>query len=165
MFRKRAQAGQPVNGCREGLCPFAGSRDSVPCGVWGNAPTVIRALNSKEAAYKGAGSEASLPVTLRFLRSAPSCSFHQLNIVAPSGRDRAACLSNIAACFRKQGISPLRRRPKGFAVALWKPSQCTPMLLDFACCRGNRACGRDKGGFPVAPLPPSAPPLLGVSVS
>ena len=157
MFRKRAQAGQPVNGCREGLCPFAGSRDSVPCGVWGNAPTVIRALNSKEAAYKGAGSEASLPVTLRFLRSAPSCSFHQLNIVAPSGRDRAACFSNIAACFRKQGISPLRRRPKGFAVAPDTPSQRSPMRLDFyrnislRICRCNHAlpqwiCGCLKKG-------------------
>ena len=43
--------------------PLAGSRDSVPCGVWGNAPTVFRAFNFKEAANKGAGSEASLPVT------------------------------------------------------------------------------------------------------
>ena len=32
--------------------PLAGSRDSVPCGVWGNAPTVARATNSKEAANK-----------------------------------------------------------------------------------------------------------------
>ena len=51
--------------------PLAGSRDSVPCGVWGNAPTVLRALNSKEKINKGAGSEASLPVTLRSRRSAP----------------------------------------------------------------------------------------------
>ena len=33
--------------------PLAGSRDSVPCGVWGNAPTVLRPTNSKEAANKG----------------------------------------------------------------------------------------------------------------
>ena len=51
--------------------PLAGSRDSVPCGVWGNAPTVPRATNSKEEVNKSAGSEASLPVTLRFRRSAP----------------------------------------------------------------------------------------------
>ena len=51
--------------------PLAGSRGSAPCGVWGNAPTVPRATNSKEAANKGAGSEASLPVTLRSRRSAP----------------------------------------------------------------------------------------------
>ena len=51
--------------------PLAGSRDSVPCGVWGNAPTVPRSTNPKEAANKGAGSEASLPVTLRVRRRAP----------------------------------------------------------------------------------------------
>ena len=50
--------------------PLAGSRDSVPCGVWGNAPTVSRPTNPKEAANKGAGSEASLPVTLRVRRRA-----------------------------------------------------------------------------------------------
>jgi len=55
----------------KGGFPLAGSRGSAPCGVWGNAPTVPRATNPKEAANKGAGSEASLPVTLRSRRSAP----------------------------------------------------------------------------------------------
>ena len=41
--------------------PLAGSRDSVPCGVWGNAPTVPRPTNSKEAANKGAGRQRSVP--------------------------------------------------------------------------------------------------------
>ena len=57
--------------------PLAGSRDSVPCGVWGNAPTVPRSTNPKEAANKGAGSEASLPVTLRVRRRAPKLLFPQ----------------------------------------------------------------------------------------
>ena len=51
--------------------PLAGSRDSVPCGVWGNAPTVPRATSISNALNKGAGSEASLPVTLRVRRRAP----------------------------------------------------------------------------------------------
>ena len=55
--------------------PLAGSRDSVPCGAWGNAPTVSRATNSKEATNKGAGSEASLPVTSRVLRRASKLLF------------------------------------------------------------------------------------------
>ena len=55
----------------QGAMPLAGSRDSVPCGVWGNAPTVSRQTYSKEVANKGAGSEASLPVTLRVRRRAP----------------------------------------------------------------------------------------------
>ena len=51
--------------------PLAGSRGSAPCGVWGNAPTVPRATSISNALNKGAGSEASLPVTLRSRRSAP----------------------------------------------------------------------------------------------
>ena len=57
--------------------PLAGSRDSVPCGGWGNAPTVPRPTNSKEAANKGAGSAASLPLTLRVRRRAPKLLFPQ----------------------------------------------------------------------------------------
>ena len=57
--------------------PLAGSRDSVPCGVWGNAPTVPRPTNPKEVANKGAGSEASLPVTLRVRRRASKLLFPQ----------------------------------------------------------------------------------------
>ena len=51
--------------------PLAESRGGASGGVWGNAPTVFRALNSKEATNQGAGSEASLPLTLRSRRSAP----------------------------------------------------------------------------------------------
>ena len=43
--------------------PLAESRGGASGGVWGNAPIVFRALDFKEAANKGAGSEASLPVT------------------------------------------------------------------------------------------------------
>ena len=57
--------------------PLAGSRDSVPCGFWGNAPTVPRATSMPNALNKGAGSEASLPVTLRSRRSAPKLLFPQ----------------------------------------------------------------------------------------
>ena len=60
----------------QGAMPLAGSRDSVPCGVWGNAPTVSRQTYSKEVANKGAGSEASLPVTLRVRRRAPQAALH-----------------------------------------------------------------------------------------
>ena len=74
----------------KGGFPLAGSRDSVPCGVWGNAPTVSRATNFKEALNKGAGSEASLPVTKK-----PS-KYSSSNM----GGDR-------------------RRRPEGDRKALW----------------------------------------------
>ena len=49
----------------------------LPCGVWGNAPTVPRPTKPKEVTNKGAGSEASLPVTLRVRRRAPKLLFPQ----------------------------------------------------------------------------------------
>ena len=104
MFRKRAQAGQPVNGCREGLCPFAGSRYSVPCGVWGNAPTVIRQTYSKGEVKQSRGSEASRAQTSRVLRRAPQAALFNVYAVSRRWRDRTACLSDMAACFRKQGF-------------------------------------------------------------
>ena len=36
----------------KGQLPLAGSRDGVPCGVWGNAPTVPRQTYSKEEVNK-----------------------------------------------------------------------------------------------------------------
>ena len=66
----KARPTQSRKGVKGGF-PLAGSRGSAPCGVWGNAPTVPRPTNPKEASNKGAGSEASLPVTLRSRRSAP----------------------------------------------------------------------------------------------
>ncbi len=137
----------------KGQLPLAGSRDSVPCGVWGNAPTVFRALNSKGVANKGAGSEASLPVTSRVLRRAPKLLIRLTVLCRAKWRDQTACLSDVAGLFRKQGNSPLRRRVGGFAVAPDTPSQCTPMRLDFHRCRGNRACGRESGALRSPPTP------------
>ena len=76
----RAKHGEETNsiarmGVQRVEDPLAGSRGSAPCGVWGNAPTVPRPTNSKEAANKSAGSEASLPVTSRVLRRAPKLLF------------------------------------------------------------------------------------------
>ena len=59
-----------------------GQGAELPCGVWGNAPTVARATNSKEAANKGTGSEASLPVTLRSRRSAPKLFYPTCRILS-----------------------------------------------------------------------------------
>ena len=71
--RGRSMKARPTQSRKgvKGQLPLAGSRDSVPCGVWGNAPTVPRATSILNALNKGAGSEASLPVTLRVRRRAP----------------------------------------------------------------------------------------------
>ena len=99
----------------KGQLPLAESRGSASGGVWGNAPTVSRATSPKGKSNKGAGSEASLPVTLRVLRRAPkllirptvlcrakwarpnclpfrhSWSFPQAGDFAPAGASRGLC--------------------------------------------------------------------------
>ncbi len=153
----RAQAALPVNGCREGLCPFAGSRDSVPCGVWGNAPTVIRQTYSKGEVKQSRGSEASRAQTLRFLRSAPQAALFNVCAVSRRWRDRTACLSDMAACFRKQGFRACGRESGALRSPPDTPSQRSPMRLDFyrnislRICRCNHAlpqwiCGCLKKG-------------------
>ena len=47
----------------KGQLPLAESRGGASGGVWGNAPTVPRATSMPSVLNKGAGSEASLPVT------------------------------------------------------------------------------------------------------
>ena len=96
------------------VCPLQGQGSELPCGVWGNAPTVFRALNSKGTVNKGAGSEASLPVTLRFLRSAPPSCFPQRAAHCRAKWARLTCCSaRYSSSFPQAGISPLRRRQGG----------------------------------------------------
>ena len=97
------------------VCPLRGQGAELPCGVWGNAPTVGRVTISKESANKGAGSEASLPVTLRSRRSAPQAALSTLlHIVAPNGRDRPS---------RAARKSSRTRRPAAF-ICLIHFAQC-----------------------------------------
>ena len=121
---------------REGVkggFPLAGSRGSAPCGVWGNAPTVPRPTNSKEAANKSAGSEASLPVTSRVLRRAPKLLIRLTVLCRAKWRDRTAWLPVIAGLFRKQGISPLRRRGGGNENRRSLRSPPTPLRSAHPC--------------------------------
>ena len=104
----------PLQGQGEGLRPFS----SVPCGVWGNAPTVPRPTNSKEAANKGAGSEASLPVTLRVRRRAPKLLFPQdsvknrknLRNTAAFRRKKDAYIDEVTSSV--QSLAPSAAQPR-----------------------------------------------------
>ncbi len=86
-----------ISPCRVkgGLRPFS----SVPCGVWGNASTVPRATSISNALNKGAGSEASLPVTLRVRRRAPKLFF------SPRFREEPKKLPSRKQFFGKAGDS------------------------------------------------------------
>ena len=119
--------------------PLAGSRDSVPCGVWGNAPTVPRATSMPNALNKGAGSEASLPVTLRVLRRAPKL------LYPPLAHCRAKWARPTCWSCPQAGVSPLRRRRGGNENRRSLRSPPTPLrsappcnwILIAACENGN----------------------------
>ena len=111
----------------KGQLPLAGSRDSVPCGVWGNAPTVPRATSMPKALNKGAGSEASLPVTLRSRRSAPELLFPQDSVknqkvkqAKCAGREKNRVLAHFY-CMKKE--KPLMQLPLIFAYFSMDSSQ------------------------------------------
>ena len=89
---------------------------SVPwcaLGFWANAPTVPRPTNPKEAANKGAGSEASLPVTLRIRRCAPKLLFPTPMLCRARWARPCSWSFKHSWSFPQAGVSPLRRRPKG----------------------------------------------------
>ena len=131
---------------REGVkwqLPLAESRGSASGGVWGNAPTVPRQTYSKEEVNKGAGSEASLPVTKKPCNTAQSAweataegvqraigkpsgsySFYHYNRKVNSGSAKS---SLTFYCCR--GISRLRVRPKGMKTN----EVCDRPLETFGC--------------------------------
>ena len=132
---------------------LAGCRDSVPAGVWGNAPTVPRPTNPNEAANKGAGSEASLPVTLRFRRSAPKLLFPTSVLCRAKWARPCSWSYNQSCSFAQAGVSRLRARPKGNENRrslrspfgnLRRRNFWGCLRLDFYRCRKNRACGRES---------------------
>ena len=106
-----------------------GQGAELPCGVWGNAPTVPRATSMPNALNKGAGSEASLPVTLRIRRCAP-------NLLYPL----------LAHCRAKWA------RPDCWSC---DHSDSSPQAEDFASAEATRGqWKRTKSA--IAPLTPSA---------
>ena len=99
----------PLRRVKGGLRPFS----SVPCGVWGNAPTVPRVTIPKKKTTKGAGSEASLPVTSRFLRSAPKLLFPTPMLCRARLARPCSWSFKHSWSFPQARVSPLRRRQKG----------------------------------------------------
>ncbi len=115
--RKRDQLNRE-KGSRGDFVPFrlslAGCRDSVPAGVWGNAPTASRATTQKEnssVAALVAGSEASL----------------RSNFARPQTRPQAA-LSNNRAVSRQMGATdPYATRRN----LLFIPQNCSFLIANY----------------------------------
>ena len=99
-----------------------GSRGNAPCRVKGQRPLWGLGQRPNCSAgdqfkgnrhNKGAGSEASLPVTLRVLRRAPKLLFPPLAHCRASWARPNSMTADHSWSFPQAGVSPLRRRPKG----------------------------------------------------
>ena len=142
-----------------GNSPLRGQGAELPCGVWGNAPTVPRATNSKEKVNQGAGSEASLPVTLRVLRRAPKLHIRPLAYCRAkwarpscwcrrhSGAVKQACFLPQAGDFASAEATRGQMETNEVCGCPLDPFALHIFILDFYRCRGNRACGRDQRAF------------------
>ncbi len=134
----------------KGRCPLR-SPEAAPLVGFGATPQLFRVKpTQRKKSTKAQAAKRPCPKLCASSDAPPSCSFDQLCCVAPNGRDQTAWLPVIAGLFRKQGISPLRRRPKGFPIALWKPS--APPLLGLIHLDDNRSVSWRKPN-----CPPSAP--------
>ena len=131
-YGKCTQAGAPKKG--QGTMSLAGSRGGAPLWGLGQRPNSFSGAQLQESRQQGAGSEASLPVTSRSRRSAPKL-LYPTSMQCRARWARPDCLtSDHSWSFPQAEISPLRRRPKGFPIALWKPSVRTlPCGFPLAC--------------------------------
>ena len=108
--RGRSMKARPTQSRKgvKGQLPLAGCRDSVPAGVWGNAPTVFRALNSKEEVNKR-----------RRQRSVPASNF-----ALPQERPQAALPQD--SVKNKKGRSHHEERPFALLFTFSAFSDCCP---------------------------------------
>ena len=144
----------------KGQCPLWGQGAKLPCGAWGNAPTVPRATIILNALNKGAGSEASLPVTLRVRRRAPKLLCPQLAYCRAKWARPSSWSYNQSCSFAQAGVSRLWARPKGNENrrSLRSPfgnlRSAHPCFLIFIVAGGTAPAGATRGlcGRPLDPF-------------
>ena len=154
-----SKPGSQSMGVERGFAPSQGQGTASLVG-FGATPQLFRVKPiQREKSSKVAAAKRPAPKLRASSDAPPSCSFQRLCCVAQMARPN--CLSFRHGClFPQAGISRLRARVGGFAVAPDTSSQCTPMFLGLYRCRGFRLCGGDKGRrkqtkSAIAPLTPS----------
>ena len=131
---------------------LAGSRGGAPLWGLGQRPNCSLSDQFQGKSQKGAGSEASLPVTSRVRRRAPKL------LIRPLAHCRAkwARPTSIERRFRcwsfsLQGILRLRTRQGTFRLPL-DPFGLNTSILDFIRCKGNELPQKSKKTHPDNPL-------------
>ena len=117
--------------------PLAGCRGGAPAGAWGNAPTVPRTTGMPNALNKGAGSEASLPVTLRVRRRAPKLLFPSTQHC----RTKWARPTSMGEGFLSMLVFFIAgEKRRAYPAATENPGSRWTIVL--VCCRGCYAVGK-----------------------
>ena len=131
-----------------GNSPLRGQGAELPCGVWGNAPTVPRVTSMLNALNKGAGSEASLPVTSRIRRCAPQLAPPTPRTLSRQmGATEYQSFPIILTLLKCRDFATVEAT-RGLPLAPSPPSTCPPhvscffLLLAFSCGRRIRTVGR-----------------------
>ena len=141
----------------KGPLPLAGSRDSVPCGVWGNAPTVGRATSLSNTPNKRCrqrsvpASNFARPQTRPQAAHSTNCAVsRQMGAtVLLVGKSKLVFIASrgFRACGRESGAlrsppTPLRSAHPCFLVFI--------VAGDFASAEASRGlCGRPRHPFAV----------------
>ena len=106
-------------------------------------------LNALNPAALVAGSAASLRSNFARPQTRPQAAFPTTCTLSrqmgATDQHREKSFSLGAGLFRCREISPLRRRPEGFAVALWTASPTLPCFLIFIVAEGIAPAGATKG--------------------
>ena len=138
--RKRGQGGNS---------PLAGSRGGAPLWGLGQRPNCCSSNPLKKRSQQGAGSEASLPVTLRLRRCAPQLALPTPRTLSRQmGRDRVSVISYFIMLLLKCRDFATVEATRGLPLAPSPPSACTLhvscffLLLAFSCGRRIHTVGR-----------------------
>ena len=135
----------------KGGFPLAGSRGGAPLWGLGQRPNRSTGDHSKGITNKGAGSEASLPVTLRVLRRAPKPHIRPLAYCRAKWARPNCWYFRHSCSFLQAGDFASAEATRGqwkrtkFAVAPLTPSPCTFSYLIFIVAGGIAPAGATKG--------------------
>ena len=152
----RAKQGKATNSIArrgQGGIPLAGSRDSVPCGAWGNAPTVtpLNLLKEKSQAWHLGRRQRSVPahkLPLPQERNPPATQkINYENVHPKQSRGRPQTSSVLTALWSP----PQRRNPLQHKNQLAQTHKAANIIAfcpqgGFSPCKKSPACRTTDGG-------------------
>ena len=142
---KQGKATKPGSPKRvKGQCPLQGAGTASLLGFGATPQLFLGRPACQTRPTKGAGSEASLPLTLRVRRRAPKLLYHGVaHCRARWARPRSWFFGH-SGSFLEAGDFASAEATRGLSGRPLDPFGSHPCFLIFIGAWGNRACGRDN---------------------